>query len=116
MANLKPVQDAIKLIMDVILGSIGASEGGSAASILSDFSNVMGDLMVLLPEISQFPSPSSLAPADYEVLVASVAADLVLPAGDAKAKAIVDASLKLLSDLVGSIVPDFLAIMSASKQ
>jgi hypothetical protein len=111
--NLKPLQDCIKLLADVAVDSVAASKsGGSAAAIVGDFSNVLSDLIVLLPEIGSIPSVSSLGEADYAALVASLGVDLVLPG---KPGAIVTASLKTLSDIVTIIVPDVQAIVSAAK-
>ena len=111
--NLKPLQDAVKLVADVVLDSVNAAEqGGGVAAEVGDFANILSDLVVLLPEVGMMPSPSSLSPEDYAALVASLGADLVVPG---KAGAVVEASLKLLGDLAAVIVPDVMAIIAASK-
>ena len=111
-ANLKPLQDAIKLIADVVQDTINAMEEGNSLSKISDFSNILPDLMVLLPEIGEIPNPATLLPDDYAVLVGTLTSDLVVPG---KAGKIVDASLKLLSDIIGVIVPDVQAVIAAAE-
>ena len=112
-ANIQPYKDAIKLLTDAVMDSLAASSAnGNTQVILTTFLNVLSDLLVLLPELSQMPAPSSLADSDYVQLVAALSADLVLPG---KPGAVLEASMKLLSDMVSVMVPDLLAISAAAK-
>jgi hypothetical protein len=53
----------------------------------------------------------ALQPADYAILVSDLAADLSMP--DAHVAGIVNASVKLLSDLATVMLPDIKALMAA---
>lgn len=107
--NLVPLQAAIKLIADATNDAIKASADATTALKLGEFTNLLPDLLTLLPQIGSI-SVSGLAPADYATLLTNLATDLALPAGHTAN--IINASMKLLEDIATLIVPDVQALVA----
>jgi hypothetical protein len=111
--NIKPLQDAIKLICDLAVDSVHAGSVTGSSAKLAEYQNILPDLLILLPEIGDLPtSVTSLSEADISTLIGTIGDDLSFPPG--KAQNIVQASLKLLEDIAGYIVPDVEAIITAA--
>ena len=72
--QLKTLKDMVKLVAHIFSDSLQAI-GDSGAQRLTDFANILPDLMVLLPELGAL-SLNSLSPEDYMALVVELAADL----------------------------------------
>lgn len=111
-ANLVPLKAAIKLIADAANDAIKAAGDTNPTLKLLDFQNLIPDVLALLPQIGSI-SLSGLAPADYTALLTELTTDLALPAGHTAA--IINASIKLIEDLIAVIVPDVEALVAASK-
>lgn len=107
--NLTALKALIKLLAHAAADTVTAiKDPGGAAAKLADFSNLVPDIMNLAPQLGNI-SFSGLAPADYVALVSELATDLAIP--DAHAAGIVNASLKIIEDLV----PDVQALIAAIK-
>lgn len=114
MTNLSALQAAIKLLADLINDSIKAAGDSSIPAKLEDFSNIIPDIMALIPSIGSIPSEAAaMQPADYGALVSSLAADMALPEG--KAANMINAGVKIISDLASIIVPDVEAFIVAAN-
>lgn len=105
--QLKTLKDMVKLVAHIFSDSLQAI-GDSGAQRLTDFANILPDLMVLLPELGAL-SLNSLSPEDYMALVVELAADLKI--ADAHASLIVKTSL----DLVVAALPKIEALIAAIK-
>lgn len=114
--NLAALQGAIKLVADAALDTVNAIKPGqSTLSRLLAYKNLVEDVVALVPQIGDIPAElKALQPADAAVLASSLAIDLALPAG--KAADTLNASLKLLSDLVLVVLPDVEALVAAIKE
>ena len=113
MANLKPLQDAVKLLADLASDSVkAAGDKGNSAVVLADFGSVFEDLFVLLPELSSFPNLKDLDGKDYTSLLMTLASDLTL---SGKSQNVLNACLKLLGDLVTYVYPDVVALVQTAK-
>lgn len=108
MTNLDPLKAVIKILADVGLDSVKAYGDSGAAAKLGDFSNVLPDVMALIPQISQV-SIAGLQPEDYVSLAEQLVADLAI--SNQHAQNIVNASLKLIQDMI----PDVEALIAAIK-
>ncbi len=106
--NLDALKSAVKVVAHAVSDSIKAAKDTTAAARMAEYSNLLPDVMELLPKIGDL-SLTNLAPSDYVSLVQELATDLVVP--DAHAAAIIQASMKLIEDLV----PDVLALVAAIK-
>lgn len=114
MTNLSALQAAIKLLADLINDSIKAAGDSSIPLKLEEFSNIIPDIMALIPAIGLIPTEAAaLQPADYGSLVASFSNDMALPEG--KAANIINASVKIISDLASIIIPDVQALIVAAN-
>lgn len=112
--NLKPLQDAIKLLADVAIDSVKAAGDSSPVAKAVEFENLLSDLLVLIPEIGEIPaSAEHLLPEDFVTLTQNLAEDLVLPNG--KAMNLITASITLLKNIELYIVPNIQAIIAAAK-
>jgi hypothetical protein len=108
--NLVPLQAAIKLIADAAGDAIKASGDSSTALKAAEFENLIPDVLALLPQIGQI-SLAGLAPADYATLLTNLATDLALPASHTAA--IINASIKVIEDLVTVVYPDVKVLIAA---
>lgn len=98
MADLKALQQAIKLVADVANAAVKAQTDTTAQAKIAEFAVVLPDLLALLPLIGDIESEvNALAPADYATLLANLATDLSIQ--NTKIAGIVNASIKLLGDL-----------------
>lgn len=107
-ANLDPLKALVKLVAHAVSASVKAAGDSSASAKIGEFQVLIPDVLALLPQIGSI-SLSGLAPADYVALVEELASDLSVP--DAHAAGIINASLKLIADLV----PDVEALVAAIK-
>lgn len=112
--DLTALKAAIKLVADATVDTVKAGSDATSIGKIAEYQNLIPDLMSLVPQIGNIPTEASaLQPADYQALIAELAADLNLPAG--KVQSIVAASLKLLQDVVTVMVPDVQALLLAVK-
>lgn len=111
--NLKALSQAIKTLADAVKDTMAAIQPGqSILGRLASYSNLIPDLEALIPQIGDIVGEASaLKPEDYVTLVSLLVTDLAVT--DEKAKAIIAASLKLLSDLALVIVPDAQSLIAA---
>lgn len=98
-SQLAALQSVIKLIADAA-DDVVAAGGKFTTASLPQFSNLLSDVMALMPQVGSI-SLSGLATQDYVTLLGNVATDLALPAG--QTANIVNASIKLLEDLASDI-------------
>lgn len=86
---------ALKLIIDA--GKDVAAHGDAAS-----YSNLIGDVVALMPLVGEIPSEAkALIAADYLELVNALVADLAVT--NVKAEGIINAALKILSDLFADV-------------
>lgn len=111
--NLAPLKAAIKLVADGVADGIKAAGEATSAAKLVDFQNLIPDILTLLPQIGDL-SVNGLSSQDYATLLAELATDLAIP--NSHIAGIVNASVKLLQDIVVVIVPDVEALVEAIKQ
>lgn len=112
--NLSALKAAIKLVADAATDSIKAAGDATSAAKLSEYSNLLPDVMALIPQIGDVPvEAKALAEADYSTLLQELVADLALPEGHVKQ--VIAASLKLLTDIAMVVVPDVEALIAAIK-
>ena len=112
--DLSALQAAIKLVADAVNASIKASGDATSAQKIAEYQTMIPDLLALLPKIGDIPAEvDALAPSDYASLLQSLATDLVLP--NSKASGVLNASVKLLSDISQVILPDVQALVAALK-
>lgn len=110
--NLVPLQAAIKLVADATADGVKAASDTTSAAKMTEFENLIPDLLVLMPQIGTI-SVAGLSTSDYSTLLQNLAADLNLPASHAAN--VINASMKLLEDLVTVIYPDVQAVIAAVK-
>lgn len=104
--NITALLAACKVLADVV-------NDAAAGSSVDGYANVLPDLMILIPQIGEIGAEAkSLATSDYETLVSQLAGYLNL--GSGKAEAVLQASIKLLSDLQ-PVVVDVQALIAATK-
>lgn len=108
--NLAP----IKALIDLVAAAVKATEaavqpGQSALQRILDFEGLIPQLVAFLPQLSQV-SLSGLQPSDYIALGEYLVSDLAIE--NAKAKAIIDASFKVVTDLVAAL-PDVEALVAS---
>lgn len=113
--NLQALKSAIKTVADAVNDTVAAIKPGqSIVARVANYYNLVADLESLVPQIGDIPAEvSALAAADYLTLTSELVTDLAV--SDAKAQAIITASLKLLSDLALTILPDVEALVAATK-
>lgn len=113
--NLTALSSAIQLIADAANDTVQALQPGqSILQTLLDYENLIGDLEVLIPQIGDIPSEiSQIGAAEYVTLIDTLVADLEI--SNEKAKAVVDAAVKLLNDLVLTILPNVECLVAAIK-
>lgn len=113
--NLVALLAAIKCLADAANDTVAALKPGqSAVARLAAYYNLIPDIESLVPQIGLIPAEvAALQPADYVSLTSSLVADLAI--SDVKAQAIIAASLKLLTDIALTVVPDVQALLSAIK-
>lgn len=81
---------------------------------LANHQRLIPDLFALIPVMGEIPAEAKdLDPNELAELVAHFAAELALPVG--RTQRIVEASVKLIHDIVVVIVPDVQAVIEAAK-
>jgi hypothetical protein len=104
--NLPALLAACKVLADVV-------NDASSGSSVDGYANILPDLITLLPQIGELDAEAkSLQTSDYETLLSQLAGYLNL--GSGKAEAVLQASVKLISDLQ-PVVADVQAIIAAAK-
>lgn len=105
----------IKLVADAAKDTAAALQPGQPLlAKLSGYSNLITDVEALIPQIGDVKGElNGLQPADYVELAGVLVADLAL--SDAKAAAIVTASLNLLGELAGPVYTKTWALIEAVK-
>lgn len=113
MANLVALKGAIKILADAAVDAVSASQPGQTLTQkVSAFENLIPDAMQEIAVISDIKAEvASLQPSDYTDLASTLITDLNF--SSAHAQAVVQASLKLLSDAGTSLIPDALALLHA---
>lgn len=113
--NQQALKSAIKTVADAVNDSIAAAKPGqSVIARVANYYNLVADLENLIPQIGDIPAEiSGLQMVDYVALVGELVTDLSVT--EDKAKAIITASMKLLSDLATVIYPDVQALIAATK-
>jgi hypothetical protein len=110
-ANIKPLEDCVKLLAHLIADSIKASHDKNSIARVMEFSNILGDLVVLIPEMGNI-SLEGLSASDITHLASVLGENL----GDAKAAAVSEAAVKCVEDICNVIVPDIQAVIAAVKK
>lgn len=114
MADLDALQASINFVADLAKDSLAVQSGQSFLKKAAGYENLLPDLISLISEVKDVPAEAkALQPNDYITLIEGLVERLALPAGHAAN--VVDASLKLVHDLVETIVPDLEALYSAIK-
>lgn len=113
--DLKALLSAIKLLADAAKDTKEVlTAGGSPIMAVLTYKNLLGDLMTLVPLLTQIPSEAkALTAPDYLVLVQSLMDDLGVT--DAHAKSIIDNSMALFSELVTVVLPKIESLIGAVK-
>lgn len=113
--NVAALQSAIKLVTDAVKDVVAViAPGQSVLAKLMQCENLIEDLTVLIPQAGQIPAEvKALAPSDAVALVDGLVVDLGI--SNVHAEGIVNASLKLLTDLATVIILDVEALISAIK-
>ncbi len=109
MNDLSALQAALNLVADAVHDYLTAKEAGGTTS-LTVYENLLPDLLSLVRKIGSIPPEiKALSPADGLTLVSGLVARVSI--SDAHAEGVVNASMKLLSNLV----PDITALVVAIK-
>lgn len=113
--NLPALQSAVNLLADAIKDTANALEPNqSMVQKLSQYQNLIGDIMALAPQIGAIPAEAkSMIASDYLTLVEGLVARLAI--SNQHAQQVLDAVMKLLSDVVLTVVPDVEAVIAAVK-
>lgn len=112
--NLQALTDAVNLLGDAVKDSIAAASDSNAVSKTLEFENLVPDLFPLISQIGDLSTEmKNLQPADYITLVTQLASRMAIQ--NVHAEAIVAASIKLLTDLITTVLPDVQALIAAVK-
>lgn len=98
--QLAALKQVVKTVAHLGGDILQASHDPSAVQKLADFSNLLPDLMALLPQMGNI-FLTGLAPEDYTALIVELGQDLVIP--DAHAAGILNASLNLITAMIGPV-------------
>jgi hypothetical protein len=105
----------IKLLADASKDTIAAIKPGQQImGRLLNYGNLVIDIEAFIPQLGNLSGLlSGLQPADYVTLAGALVTDLALT--DAKAQAIVQASLALLAEVAGPVLSKTEALFAAIK-
>lgn len=106
--------NGLKAAIGLVAHTVSAVMKSGGKFEIGNHQRLIPDIFALVPVIGEIPAEAKdLDPNEMSELVAHFAAELALPVG--RTQRVVEASIKLIHDIVVVIVPDVKAVIEAAN-